>query len=91
MEHDAHASGAAHASGGAVDDAATAGWVLPSGLGDLPEELRQRAQALLGQQQRSIDALEQRMLVTGRHRAALDSIPARVAETGTAAYLDVTG
>ncbi len=85
MEHDAYVSD------GVVADAAHADWALPSALGDLPVELRSRAQSLLGLQQRSIDALEQRMLVAGRHRAALDSIPARVAETGTAAYLDVTG
>ena len=85
MEHDLDASG------GILAHAAHAMWMLPRDLGDLPDELRSRAEMLLGSQQRTIDALEQRMLLTGRHLAALDSIPARVASSGTAAYLDVTG
>ena len=85
MEHDLDASG------GILAHAAHAMWTRPRDLGDLPDELRSRAEMLLGSQQRTIDALEQRMLLTGRHLAALDSIPARVASSGTAAYLDVTG
>jgi hypothetical protein len=84
MKHDLDASGRA------FTHASHADWALPQDLGDLPSELRSRAANLLGSQQRAIDALEHRMLLTGRHLAALDSIP-RVASTGTAAYLDVTG
>ena len=85
MEHDLDASG------GMLAHAAHAMWTLPRDLGDLPGELRSRAEMLLGSHQRAIDALEQRMLLTGRHLAALDSIPARGSPSGTAAYLDVTG
>lgn len=85
MEHDLTASG------GPLAHAAHADWTLPRDLGDLPGELRSRAERLLGTQQHAIAALEQRMLLTGRHLAALDSIPARVASSGSAAYLDVTG
>ena len=85
MEHDLDTSD------GALARAAHADWSLPPDLGELPAELRARAESLIGSQQRAIDALEQRMLVTGRHLAALSSIPARITGTGTAAYLDVTG
>ena len=85
MEHDLDASA------GAIAHAAHAGWTLPRDLGDLPGELRFRAELLLGTQQHAIAALEQRMLLTARHLAALDNIPARVASFGSAAYLDVTG
>lgn len=84
MEHDLDASG------GSFAHAAHADWTLARDLGDLPGELRSRAESLLGSQQRAIDVLEQRMLLTGRHLAALDSIP-RAATAATAAYLDVTG
>ena len=79
------------ASGGMLDHATHAMWTLPLDLGDLPGELRSRAEMLLGSHQRAIEALEQRMQLTGRHLAALKSIPARVAPSGTAAYLDITG
>jgi hypothetical protein len=79
------------ASGAQSLHAAQAGWAIPEHLGDLPGELRSRAASVLGSQQRAIAALEQRMLLTGRHLAALDSIPARVASSEGAAYLDVTG
>lgn len=85
MEHDLEAS---H---GSLAHAAHSEWSLPTELGELPAELRSRAESILGSQQRAIDALEERMLLTGRHLAALDSIPARVTSAGTAAYLDVTG
>jgi len=84
MEHDVDTSR------GTLARSAHADWTLPAGLGDLPAELRSRAEGLVGSQQRAIDALEERMLLTGRHLAALDSIP-RVDPAGTAAYLDVTG
>ena len=85
MEHDLDASG------GMLAHAAHAMWTLPGDLGDLPGELRSPAEMLLGSYQRAIDALEQRMQLTGRHLAALGSIPARITPSGTAAYLDVTG
>ncbi|MET4705669.1 hypothetical protein [Frigoribacterium sp. UYMn621] len=85
MEHDLDSSD------GALTHAAHANWTLPDELGELPQELRSRAASLLGAQKLAIDALEQRMLLTGRHLAALDSIPARGSSSGTAAYLDVTG
>ena len=71
--------------------AAHAEWAIPEQLGDLPGELRSRAASILASQQRAIAALEQRMLLTGRHLAALDSIPARAGSSGNATYLDVTG
>lgn len=85
MEHDLDASdrGLTHA--------AHADWTLPDDLGDLPGGLRSRAARLLGAQELAIAALEQRMLLAGRHLAALDSIPARLTSPGGAAYLDVTG
>jgi hypothetical protein len=85
MEHDLNASG------GMLAHAAHTDWTLPRDLGDLPGELRSRAERLLATQQHAMKELEQRMLLTGRHLAALDSIPARVTSSGTAAYLDVTG
>ncbi|MES2093317.1 MAG: hypothetical protein V4531_05835 [Actinomycetota bacterium] len=85
MEHDLRAVD------GPISHAAHVDWSLPHDLGDLPPELRSRAASVLGSQQRAIDALEQRMLLTGRHLAALDSIPAGFASAKNAAYLDVTG
>ncbi len=85
MEHDLDAPG------NGLTHAAHADWSLPNNLGDLPGELRSRAASVLGAQGRAIAALEQRMLLTGRHLAALDSIPTRVDSSGNAAYLDVTG
>jgi hypothetical protein len=70
-------------------DAAHA-WQLPADLGPLPVIVRGRAERLLRAQQRAITALEKRMLVTGRHLAALDSIPSR-SSSAVSAYLDVTG
>jgi len=84
MEHDLDQSGGSFAHAAHVD------WTLPRELGDIPSELRPRAEGLLASQRRAIASLEMRMQLTGRHLAALDSIP-RVASSGAAAYLDVTG
>ncbi len=85
MEHDLRSVD------GPISHAAHADWSLPPDLGDLPPELRSRAASVLGSQRRAIVVLEQRMLLAGRHLAALDSIPAGFASAKTAAYLDVTG
>jgi hypothetical protein len=71
--------------------AAHAAWAPPADLGALPAMFRSRADRLVRAQQRAIASLEERMLVTGRHLAALDSIPSPRQSGGPAAYLDVTG
>lgn len=91
MERDAQAFGGAVAHTANADWSPPARWSLPSGLTDLPAELRVSAEIVLASQQRAIDALEQQMVVAGRHLTALESIPSRVASAGTAAYLDVVG
>lgn len=79
-----------HPTGRAARAAGT-GWAPPVGLGALPATFRPRADRLVRAQQRAIATLEERMLVTGRHLAALDSIPSPRRSGGPAAYLDVTG
>lgn len=68
-------------------------WKLSADLGQMPLVFRSRAVRLLDAQRAAIRDLEERMRVTGRHLAALDSIPS--VNTGgasaPAAYLDVTG
>ena len=73
-----------------LERAAHVGWPLPEGIGPLPETLRPRADRLVREQQRTIHDLEDRMRVTGRHLAALESIPSP-RSGGPSAYLDVTG
>jgi hypothetical protein len=85
MEHDLRESATP------TVQAAHVAWEAPEDLGVLPEMFRERAERLVQAQQRAIESLEQRMLMTGRHLAVLDIIPARVTSSGNAAYLDVTG
>ncbi|HEY8912533.1 hypothetical protein [Lacisediminihabitans sp.] len=64
-------------------------WVMPTYLGPMPADLRSRANRILGEQRESIEALEERKRVTGRHLAAIEAVPP--AHPGdNAAYLDVT-
>ncbi|WP_394769211.1 hypothetical protein [Lacisediminihabitans sp.] len=64
-------------------------WVMPSYLGPMPPDLRTRANRIFSEQQESIDALEERKRVTGRHLAAIEAVPP-VNPGGPSAYLDVT-
>ena len=65
-------------------------WLPPADLGVLPTMFRSRADRVLRAQQRAIAALEEQMLVTGRHLAALGAIPSETSSRPPA-YLDVTG
>lgn len=78
-------------SGNPAPHAAHAAWLPPADLGVLPTMFRSRADGILRAQQRAIAALEEQMLVTGRHLAALDSIPSESPSSRPPAYLDVTG
>jgi hypothetical protein len=65
-------------------------WSLPSGLGPLPERLARRALALSERQDTLAVLLEQRRTTTGRHLAAVRSVPAPHSAM-PAVYLDVEG
>lgn len=62
---------------------------LPSGTGPFPEELAERALALLDAQGSAIERLEKLMRTTGRHLAAMRSIPPHRDERSV--YLDIAG
>lgn len=65
-------------------------WVIPEGLGLLPEHLVDRAVAMQDSQQAVGNLLEDARTAAGRHLTAVRSVPpART--TGTALYLDVRG
>lgn len=78
-------------SGDPASHASHVAWLPPADLGVLPVMFRSRADRILRAQQRAIAALEERMLMTGRHLAALDSIPSGSPSSRPPAYLDVTG
>jgi len=65
-------------------------WALPSDIGPLPEELRERAQRLLDAQKQRVAELELRQRTVGRHLAALRTVPAST-DGASSPYLDVTG
>ncbi|MET4782873.1 hypothetical protein [Glaciihabitans sp. UYNi722] len=71
-------------------DAAAPVWVIPDEIGPLPAELRDHAARVLQAQDETIRRLEGHREVTGRHLAALRSIPSGL-QGGHSAYLDVTG
>ena len=71
-------------------DAAAGVWVIPDEIGPLPVELRAHAERVLKAQDDTIRRLEGQREVTGRHLAALRSIPSSL-QGGPSAYLDVTG
>lgn len=62
---------------------------LPSGTGPFPAELSERAQALLDAQSSAIERLEKLMRTTGRHLAAMRSIPPH--RDDRSVYLDIAG
>ncbi|AWB90393.1 hypothetical protein [Homoserinimonas hongtaonis] len=65
-------------------------WTAPVGLGQLPPELVGRARDLVERQQRMLARLDEERLGTGRHLAALRSVPtAQLVERSV--YLDVAG
>jgi hypothetical protein len=65
-------------------------WPLPTDLGPLPERLVRRALALSERQETLAGLLEQRRTTTGRHLAAVRSVPGPRLRT-PAVYLDVEG
>jgi len=71
------------------DAAAHAAWTPPTHLGPLPLHLRERAREVLAGQRESIRNLEEMHRETGRHLAAVRTVP-READ-GAPVYLDVTG
>lgn len=62
---------------------------LPSGTGPFPRELSERAQALLDAQSAAIERLEGLRRSTGRHLAAMRSIPPH--RDDRSVYLDTAG
>jgi predicted RNA-binding Zn ribbon-like protein len=72
-----------------TDAAAHAAWTPPNHLGALPLHLRERAEQLLAEQRESIRNLEELYRETGRHLAAVRSVPRQA--DGRSVYLDVTG
>jgi len=65
-------------------------WALPSDIGPLPIELRERAERVLDAQNRGVAGLEGRQRTVARHLAALRTVPAST-DGGSSPYLDVTG
>jgi hypothetical protein len=62
---------------------------LPIGTGPFPAELSERARALLDAQGSAIERLERLMRSTGRHLAAMRSIPPH--RDDRSVYLDIAG
>jgi len=73
----------------ATDAPAHAAWTPPTHLGPLPLHLRERADHLLAVQRESIRNLEELYRETGRHLAAVKSVPRQA--DGQSVYLDVSG
>lgn len=65
-------------------------WIPPQMQGRLPDDMRQRAQALVGAQQRITAQLEAAKRAAARQLAAVESVPAGSPARG-AMYLDVRG
>ncbi|MET4583998.1 hypothetical protein ABIE21_003529 [Conyzicola nivalis] len=74
---------------GATDAAAHVAWTPPTHLGPLPLHLRDQAERLLLDQRESIRNLEEMHRETGRHLAAVRSVPRQA--DGQSVYLDVSG
>jgi len=72
-----------------TDAPAHAAWTPPTHLGPLPLHLRERAEHLLAVQRESIRNLEELYRETGRHLAAVKSVPRQA--DGQSVYLDVSG
>jgi hypothetical protein len=73
----------------ATDAAAHVAWTPPAHLGPLPLHLRDQAERLLADQRESIRNLEEMHRETGRHLAAVRSVPRQA--DGRSVYLDVSG
>jgi len=73
----------------ATDAAAHAAWTPPTNLGQLPIHLRERAMHLLAEQRESVRNLEELYRETGRHLAAVRSVPQMSHRQSV--YLDVEG
>ena len=71
------------------DAAAHVAWTPPTHLGPLPLHLRERANTLLAEQRESVRNLEELYRETGRHLAAVRSVPQM--SDRQSVYLDVTG
>ena len=72
-----------------TDAAAHVAWTPPTYLGPLPLHLRDQAERLLADQRQSIRNLEEMHRETGRHLAAVRSVPRQ--SDGQSVYLDVSG
>ena len=86
LEHDSHS---ALDLDSMTDAPAHAAWTPPTHLGPLPLHLRERAEHLLAVQRESIRNLEELYRETGRHLAAVKSVPRQA--DGQSVYLDVSG
>lgn len=73
----------------AADAAPHVTWKPPTDLGPMPTELRERAVALLAEQRESLHTLDELHRETGRHLAAVRSIPST--RDDQSVYLDVSG
>ncbi|TFD47269.1 hypothetical protein E3T55_15485 [Cryobacterium frigoriphilum] len=65
-------------------------WVLPTNLGALPAQLKERAQDVLVNQRKIVGELEKAKRVTLQHLAAVRSVPP-ARNPGASVYLDVAG
>ncbi|MBK4348690.1 hypothetical protein [Lacisediminihabitans changchengi] len=65
-------------------------WSLPSDIGPMPAELRERAARVLDAQNDGVAELERRQRSIGKHLAALRTVPTGQVGGGSP-YLDVTG
>ena len=72
-----------------VSTAAHVVWTPPTHLGPLPLHLRERAERVLAEQRQSVRTLAEMRLETGRHLAALRSVPRQA--TGQPVFLDTAG
>jgi len=72
-----------------VTTAAHVAWTPPTHLGPLPLHLRAQAERVLAEQRQSVRTLAEMRLETGRHLAALRSVPRQ--STGQPVYLDIAG
>jgi hypothetical protein len=70
-------------------EAEPAPWAPPSGIGSLPEDLRERATALLTAQEAAIAQLRSAQRANRSHSAVLRALPHRAGTTSV--YLDVEG
>lgn len=75
---------------GAANAPSRATWSVPTRLGPIPIELRERADRVLAAQRDAIQQLEEMRQSTRAHLAAVRSIPS-AQRAGQSVYLDITG